>query len=314
MSNISDYDMFSYDYSQYWQKRRYEHLAEKSLLDRMLDEKEGDWFLDVGGSYGRLTPTYFQKYNHPVILDYSAKTLRNNYEILKNKYPNIELIAANAYKMPFRDDVFDGGMMIRVLHHIEKPSTYFKEIRRVMQNNSCYIQEYANKMHIKAIIRALLKKNFDFFTKEPYKQPSISMSEGTKQNVEGIFLNYHPKHITELLEKNHFQIQKKYGCSFFRAPFFKKILNDDTLLFMEKIMRATISFANFSPSIFVKTEVHKKSQEKKSKKKQVFDNIKDILVCPECKGNLEFSEHIATCIKCKKEYTKKDNVWDFRAV
>lgn len=310
MNNISDYDMFSYDYSQYWQKRRYEDLAEKSLLEKVFEDEEGEWFLDVGGSYGRLTPTYFEKYNHPVILDYSAKTLRNNYEILKNKYPNIELVAANAYKMPFRETVFDGGMMVRVLHHIENPSNYLKELKRVMKNESCYIQEYANKMHIKAVIRALLRRNFHFFTKEPYKQPSINLSEGTKENIEGIFFNYHPEHIRKLLEEDNFKIQRKYGCSFFRSPFFKKILNDETLLFLEKITRATLSFTNFSPSIFLKTKLKKTGKNKEGK----YNNLKEILVCPKCKNELQFSEHIAKCTKCKKEYTKINNVWDFRVV
>jgi len=40
---------------------------------------------------------------------------------LVNKYPGIHLIAANAYKMPFKNNTFDGGLMVRVLHHIENP-------------------------------------------------------------------------------------------------------------------------------------------------------------------------------------------------
>lgn len=42
--NVSDYDQFSYDYSQYWKKRRYEDLAEKTLLDKIFEEKEGIGF------------------------------------------------------------------------------------------------------------------------------------------------------------------------------------------------------------------------------------------------------------------------------
>lgn len=306
-SNISDYDMFSYDYSKYWTKRRYEDLAEKNLLNGIFKEKKGDWFIDIGGSYGRLTSTYSTRYKNPVILDYSAKTLRSNYEVLKNKYPNIELIAANAYKMPLKDNVFDGGVMVRVLHHIENPEGYLKELKRIMKPKATYVQEFANKIHLKATIRAIFKGNFEIFSKEVYKQPSISLTEGTAENIEGIFLNYHPSHIKELLSKNGFEQKKKVGCSFLRIPFLKTLFNDNILLFLEKIMQKTLSWTDISPSIFVETEVKKK----KIKTKE-YQKLEDILVCPECKGNLVFNENVAKCKKCKKEYRKKDNVWDFR--
>jgi len=307
MNNISDYDLFSYDYSQYWEKRRYEHLAETHLLNKIFKKKQGDWFLDVGGSYGRLTPTYLKRYKNPVILDYSAKTLRNNYEILKNKYPNIHLIAANAYKMPFKENIFDGGLMVRVLHHIENPIEYFKELKRVMKSGADYIQEFANKMHIKAVIRALLKRNKEFFTKEPYLQPSISITEGTSKNIEGIFYNFHPTYVKKIMSENGFEIKKKIGCSFLRSPLLKKLFNDNTLLFFEKIFQNTLSFTNISPSIFFETKV------KKAKAKvNTYDTFEDILACPSCKGDIKINNDIAKCSKCKKEFRKEDNVWDFR--
>lgn len=306
-NNISDYDLFSYDYSQYWIKRRYEDLAEKHLLNKMFKKKSGDWFIDIGGSYGRLSSTYYMKYTTPVILDYSAKTLRSSYEVLKNKYPNIQLIAANTYKMPLKDNVFDGGLMVRVLHHIENPEQYFKELKRIMKPKATYIQEFANKVHLKAVIRALLEGNFKIFSKEIYKQPSKSITEGTADNIEGIFLNYHPEYIKGLLRKNGFIEKRKIGCSFFRIPFLKNLFNDQILLFFEEIMQPTFSWANIAPSIFIETETKKKNE-----KSIKYEKLEDILACPECKGNLKFEEDLAYCKKCKREYKREDNVWDFR--
>ncbi|MBP8979499.1 class I SAM-dependent methyltransferase [Candidatus Dojkabacteria bacterium] len=305
--NVSDYDQFSYDYSQYWKKRRYEDLAEKTLLDKIFEEKRGDWFLDVGGSYGRLTNSYYSKYQHPVILDYSAKTLRNNWEIIKNKYPNTELIAANAYKMPFKENVFDGALMVRVLHHIEHPESYYKELRRILTNDAEYVQEFANKVHIKAMVRALLKGNFKFFSTEPYAQPALTMAEGS-DNVEGIFYNFHPKHVKKLLMEQGFTIKKKRGCSFLRSPFLKKLFNDDTLLFLEKIARSIFSWTNIPPSVVFDTIL-----KKEDKRKEKYEKIEDILCCPQCKGNLEIEQDSASCSKkCNITFEKKDNVWDFR--
>lgn len=304
--NVSDYDQFSYDYSQYWQKRRYEDLAEKTLLDNIFEEKKGNWFLDVGGSYGRLTNSYYSKYQHPVILDYSAKTLRQNWEIIKSKYPNVELIAANAYKMPFKEDVFDGALMVRVLHHIENPLEYFIELKRILGDKAEYVQEFANKVHIKAVVRALFKRNFKFFSQEPFAQPSITMSEGSN-NVEGIFYNFHPKHVKNLLAQNGFSVKKKVGCSFLRLPFLKKLFNDNTLLFLEKIMRATLSWTNISPSIFFETSLKKETEQK-----HMYERFEDTLCCPQCKGDLEIVADSATCKKCNSVFKKESNVWDFR--
>jgi len=306
-NDVSDYDLFSYDYSKYWTKRRYEDLAEKHLLNKLFKKKEGGWFIDIGGSYGRLTSTYYKKYKNPVILDYSAKTLMNNYEVLKNKYPNINIISANAYKMPLKDNTFDGGLMVRVLHHIENPEEYLKEVKRIMKPKATYIQEFANKIHLKARIRGILKGDFSIFSKEKYRQPSINVSEGTGDNIEGLILNYHPDNIKDLLQDNNFIMTRKRGCSFLRIPFLKKLFNDEILLFFEKILQSTLSWTNISPSIFLETEVKKKAS-----KREEYHSLEEILVCPECKGRLVFHEDKAVCKKCKRDYYKKNNVWDFR--
>lgn len=309
MAKISNYDMFDYDYSTYWKKREYENLAEKHLLNKMLDSEKGFWFLDIGGSYGRLTSTYYDKYSHPVIVDYSLKTLQKNREILLNKYKNLEIIAANAYKLPFKANSIDAGLMVRVLHHIEKPEEYFKEISRVISNDGIYIQEYANKMHIKAVLRSIFKLNFDFFDTKPYKQPTHHNNEGVKEGVEGIFFNFHPQYIEKNLEKVGFTIENKIGCSFLRSQFLKKIFNPDLLLFFEKILQIALSWSNISPSIFLKTKHTTKTNEEP----KMYESLEDILVCPKCKKDLKFdTSESAHCKACHSKYTKENGVWDFR--
>jgi ubiquinone/menaquinone biosynthesis C-methylase UbiE len=308
MIDIAEYDLFDYDYSKYWEKRAYENLAEKNLLNKIFLNKGGYWFLDIGGSYGRLTSTYYDSYNKPVIIDYSLKTLIKNRDFIKTKYPNTELIAANAYKMPFRENTFDGALMVRVIHHIEKPDIYFKELNRIMKGNSSYIQEFPNKIHIKAVFRALMKLDFNLFKREPYLQPQITGEEGSNKEYNHIFYNYHPKHIKKLLKENNFKILRKYGCSYLRSPFIKKMLGENLMIFIEKIMQNTLSWTNISPSIFLDTQI-----KKDSKKDGQTLNLADILVCPSCKKSLTYKgSNLAICKKCSKNFHKKDDVWDFR--
>jgi SAM-dependent methyltransferase len=301
---VVNYDGYDYDYSEYWKGREYENNAEHIVLKKMLEKEKGDWFIDIGGSYGRLTDTYAYKYKNCVILDYSYKTLVKNKEMILVKYPNCYLIAGNAYRMPFKRHVFDGGLMVRVLHHIEKQKEYFQEVSKLFKEDGIYIQEFANKIHIKARIRAFLSGDKNFNNENPYQQPCINL-EGAKGD--GVnFLNYHPNYIVNLLEENGFDIEKKIGCSFFRIPFLKKIFGTKILTFLEKNAQTLLAKTNITPSIFLKTEMDEGKEGKQYK------DLKDILSCPLCKGDLEFTENKAVCPNCDRKYIKKEGVWDFR--
>ena len=307
MTEIANYDRFDYDYSQYWKNRRYENESEKILLSRIFGEYKGKWFLDIGGSYGRLISTYYNRYTNPIVLDYSLKTLQKNYPIIQSKYPNTVFIAANAYKMPFKDDTFDGALMVRVLHHIQDAQKYFNELTRILYHNSIYVQEFANKVHIKARLRAIAKGDFSIFSNEPYQQPTSENFEGTKSGEEALFLNYHPRYIRELLRKENMVVKKKYGCSYLRSQQLKRILGEENMILFERILQKTLNWSNIPPSIIYEAQV--KDDQAPTEKRET---LEDILVCPSCHGELEFTSDTAYCKKCKKAYEKKENIWDFR--
>ncbi|KKR05532.1 MAG: hypothetical protein UT34_C0002G0039 [candidate division WS6 bacterium GW2011_GWF2_39_15] len=303
---VSDYDQYKYDYKEYWKDRSYENDAERHLLRKTFAKLKGDWFIDIGGSFGRNLDLYYSKYEHPVILDYSLLTLQKNQSEILKTFPNTILIAANAYNLPFRDNSFDGGLMVRVLHHINKPEAYFKELKRVMSQESIYIQEFANKIHIKAALKNLLKPNLSFFSTEPYQQPTHGNHEGTK-GEDTYFLNFHPKHIRRLLEENSFVPMKKCGVSYFRIPFLKKHLPNAILRFFETFMQLLLGWTSIAPSIFF---ISKKINGVSSQKAQ---RLEDILICPKCNGSLQFTEERAQCVQCKTIYRQDKGIWDFRA-
>lgn len=307
MIEVSNYDFFDYDYSQYWKSRKYEDYAERNVLNKIFKNRKGKWFIDIGGSYGRLTPTYYDQYEHTIVLDYSLKTLQKNYPILKDKYPKLEMIAANAYHMPFRDDVIDGALMVRVLHHIIAPEVYFKELGRVMHNKSVYVQEFANKVNIKAVCRSLVHLDFDIFNTKPYQQPTKNNFEGTKKGEEALFFNYHPTYVKSFLNEQNFSIKEKYGCSYLRSALLKRLLGDNILLKIESVLQKCLHKTNISPSIIFESE-----RNENGSKYCNANNLKDILICPSCKGELKFEKDVAICKDCEARYLKKDNIWDFR--
>ncbi|MDD4382437.1 MAG: methyltransferase domain-containing protein [Candidatus Dojkabacteria bacterium] len=308
MNKIADYDFFDYDYQKYWKEREYENESEKLVLGKIYANKSGKWFLDIGGSYGRLAPIYSPIYERPVIVDYSLNTLIKNQNILKDKYPSIELVAANAYKLPFKENTFDGALLIRVLHHIENPDKYLKELWKVMDKNSYYVQEFANKIHLKSSLKAILRLNFSFFTKEPYQQPTKGNFEGTKSGEEAMFYNYHPKYIKELLKENKFTPVKKYGCSYIRSSALKKILGQPLMIKIESILQVLFRRSNIPPSVIYESIIKKDIETNVEKG----NCLEDILACPKCKGDLNIQNTVAICRKCKSKYQKKSGIWDFR--
>lgn len=300
-----NYDGYDYDYTQYWKDREYENNAEHLVLDDFLKDEQGSWFIDIGGSYGRLADTYANKFEKCIVLDYSLKTLKANSPIVKEKFPNVTFIAANAYKMPFKANSFDGGLMVRVLHHIERQKEYFTELSRILKDDSIYIQEFANKIHLKARIRALLKRDTTLLDKNPLQQPTINMEGSRDGDVS--FLNYHPEYVKKIMEECKIEIEEAQGCSYLRIPIFKKLLGANLLTLLEEILQRLLPHSNIPPSIFLKTEIDKEDENTPS-----HQTLQQILACPKCKNSLRFGENVAVCNNCQRDYIKSNNIWDFR--
>jgi len=309
MTSISNYDGEDYDYKTYWDNRSYEDKAEKIALKKLIRSESGKRFIDIGGSFGRNIPLYANKYDEFIIMDYSLKTLLKYEKEILEKYPNAKLVAGNAYKLPFVKNSFDGAMTIRVLHHLEDPETYFKNVSRILNHKGMLIQEIANKIHLKATLRWIFSGNFEMLDKKPYTQPTVTSDEKEGSHEEGVFLNFHPTHIKEIMKTNGFTKFIKSSCSFIRIPFLKKILPLQILILLEKTMQTLFSKTNIAPSIFYKAKVVKAVQTNSMIEK----SFNSILRCPKCTAKLDIIKNTATCIKCSETYTKHSTVWDLRA-
>lgn len=304
---VSDYDGENYDYKEYWDGREYEDLAEKKLLTKLMYNMKGKRFIDIGGSFGRNTSLYADKYEKVVIMDYSLQTLLKYEKQILKAHPNTTLIAGNAYKPPFKNNSFDGGLTVRVLHHLEDPEGYFSAVSKILNNNAKFIQEIPNKVHLKAKLKWLLNGNFKMLNTQPYKQPSKS-TEGSKD--EGIFLNYHPKHVRQMMKTVGFTNFKKAGASYLRIPMLKKLLSLNILLMFETFAQNLFKATNIAPSIFFKATLKKETQENLAD-----TTISQILRCPECNSEFNIQENTAICKnkKCGAKYKKHSTVWDLRA-
>ncbi|HEX2697050.1 MAG TPA: class I SAM-dependent methyltransferase, partial [Anaerolineales bacterium] len=110
---VCDYEGSDYQ-SSFWDQggREYEDRVEAIALKRLLP-KRGRLLLELGAGAGRNTSRYFG-YERIVLLDYSRTQLEQAQQRL-GKSDRYVYVAADVYRLPFVDALFDAATMIRVL-------------------------------------------------------------------------------------------------------------------------------------------------------------------------------------------------------
>jgi ubiquinone/menaquinone biosynthesis C-methylase UbiE/uncharacterized protein YbaR (Trm112 family) len=310
-NDVTLYDKYDYDYSTYWASRTYEHEAEVYALNKIMAHSQGCWFVDIGGSYGRHIPIYQHRYQKCVLVDYSINSLRQaSQELLKQKITNVFPVAANAYHMPFKRDVFEGGMMIRVIHHIENPDAVLYEISRTFRDNSRFILEFPNKFHLKSIIKALARADFTYLTTADPAQVHTLKPEGSRSSDPGIMLNFAPKHIRSLLSNRHISITHSSAVSFLRIPVLKQLFGAKTVIAAERVLQTFLGNTTLTPSIILSTQIHKPSTSKESI--QNYEKLDDILACPSCSAELTLSGQTYSCNSCGLTFPVQYGIPDLR--
>ena len=89
--------------------------------------------LDAGcgsGGYGY----YAAKYGAEVIAFDLSNAVKAAYKNTKNE--NVQVLQADIYHLPFKNDLFDYIFCIGVLHHLPEPEKGFKELVKVMKRDS----------------------------------------------------------------------------------------------------------------------------------------------------------------------------------
>ncbi len=284
------------DYQQsFWEQggREYEDRAEAIALKRMLPKK-GKLMLELGAGAGRNTPRY-AGFERIVLLDYSTTQLIQAQEKLgcSDKYI---YVAADIYRLPFRDRQFDAATMIRALHHMADAPKALKQIRNVLRSNAIFILEFANKLNLKSILRYVTgRQKWNPFTLEP---------------VEFVKLNFdfHPKAIRKWLGELGFSIEKTLTVSHFRLGLLKRIVPARLLAALDGLFQPTGEFWQFTPSVFVKARIKDTVHDD-----EVSLSVIDLFKCPDCEGEKleEMNDHLH-CPICESNWAVLDGIYDFR--
>jgi ubiquinone/menaquinone biosynthesis C-methylase UbiE len=284
------------DYQQsFWDKggREYEDRAEAIALKRMLP-KSGKLMLELGAGAGRNTPRY-AGFERIVLLDYSTTQLAQAQQKLGRSDKYI-YVAADIYRLPFQDRLFDAATMIRALHHMADAPKALGQIKNVLQPGAIFILEFANKINLKSILRFWTgRQAWSPFTLEP---------------VEFVKLNFdfHPKAIRNWLQGLGFSIEKTLSVSHFRLGLLKRFVPVGLLAGLDGLLQPTGAIFQFTPSVFIKAK--NKSEIRQS---EIPLNVIGFFKCPDCgSGRLQEKPDYLQCLSCGSRWAIRDGIYDFR--
>lgn len=287
---ICNYEGSAYQ-EEFWDQggRAYEDTAEAVALKDLLPS-HGSLLLELGAGAGRNTRRY-EGYEKIILLDYSRSQLEQARQNLGDD-SRYKFVAADIYRLPFVDGLFDGATMIRTLHHMAEARQALFQVRRVLKKNACFILEFANKLNIKAILRWVLHRQYwNPFSPEP---------------VEFVALNYdfHPATVRAWLKQTDFILERQLSVSHFRIGFIKKVVPLNLLVILESLFQKTGDLWQLTPSVFIKSRA-------------AGDSIAaaqpdTFFRCPACGANLVDHPSLITCPKCGQRYPVENGIYDFR--
>lgn len=257
---ICDYGDSTYR-EDFWegQGRDYEDVVERRVLAQLLPER-GQRLLEIGAGFGRISREY-SMYERVVLLDYSLEQLHFAQQQLGDD--RFTYVAADAYRMPFCPGTFDGATMIRVIHHFEDVSAVLSQVRACLCNGGQFILEYANKRHLKSMLRYLLGRNvWNPYTLEPIEFVELNF-------------NFHPDYMQAEVTQLGFDIRRVVPVSWLRLGLLKRTLPMSVLSGIDSALQRT--GWRLSPSIFLSLQLGDAPYHNMAAESQ---NPLDILRCP----------------------------------
>jgi SAM-dependent methyltransferase/predicted RNA-binding Zn-ribbon protein involved in translation (DUF1610 family) len=262
--------------------------------------ESGRLMLELGAGAGRNTPRY-AGFERVVLLDYSTTQLQQAQARL-GKSDRYVFVAADVYRLPFVDGLFDGATMIRTLHHMADASKALGQVRNVLQPGATFILEFASKLNGKAILRYWLgRQAWSPFTLEPVEFAELNF-------------DFHPKAVREWLKEEGFRIDNTLTVSHFRIALLKRLVPTGILVALDSLAQWTGPLWQLTPSVFVRASV---ARDTKVPRKGIPRHIPDEVIrwfkCPECGGSPmeDLGEH-QRCPSCGNQWAVRDGIYDFR--
>lgn len=287
---LCDYEGSNYR-TDFWegQGREYEDGAERLALRALLPPRGGR-LLDLGAGFGRLADLY-AGYDEVVLLDYSQSQL----EYARQRWGDDRFIyvAADLYRLPLACDAVDVTVMVRVLHHIADVPAALQQIARVIRPQGTLLLEFANKRHLKNILRYLVRRGPNPFALEPYEFARLHF-------------DFHPAWIRARLAEAGLSVRQRRSVSLLRLGWLKRHLPTSFLVGVDGVLQRPTAALALGPSQFVCARVQKERTAPAVPRAHLFR-------CPACEGRpLQPVEGGLRCPQCAAHWPLVNGVYVFK--
>jgi len=232
---IAEYDLAYRDV--FWASRDYEDRCDRIAL-RALLPAEGERLMEVGSGFGRLADEY-ARFRSVTLFDPSAALLEAARDRLGVE-PRFQFVAGDAHRLPFEDASFDVLVCVRVVHNLADPGQAFHEFARVLRPNGTLVLEFANKRHLKSILRwAARRQRWSPFSREPHEYLPLHFDRS-------------PAEIRDLLGAAGLRVTRTRTASLFRLPFLRQRVGPAALAAIERPLQAPLGLLAVGPSVYLR--------------------------------------------------------------
>ena len=287
---VCDYEGSDYQ-QRFWEEggREYEDQVEAIAIRRLLP-KAGKRLLELGAGAGRNTPRY-KDFEQIVLLDYSKTQLQQAQKSLGSSEKYI-YVAADAYRLPFVDGLFDGATMIRTLHHMADAPKALAQVEATLAPKGFFLLEFANKLNLKAILRYLLRsQEWSPFTLEPVEFMELNF-------------DFHPRAIRRWLGELGFALKRTLTVSHFRIGWLKRNVPTRLLVWLDSLIQYTGALWQLTPSVFMAARA-------RADKKVASAN--SFFKCPECGAGLPLKKAgQIDCPECGLAWGIEKGIYNFK--
>ena len=193
----------------------------------------------------------------------------------------------------------DGACMVRVIHHLANVPGALRQIQRVIRPGGTFLLEYANKLHLKSVLRyAIRRQDWSPYAHEP---------------VEFVALNFdfHPRWMRRKLADHGFEIERTRTVSRFRIPLLKRTIPPRILAGLDGALQWVGELWQLTPSVFVRAR--RAGRGAPTTAPSVSDPSA-LFCCPSCEqGAWERGDAEIRCLSCGKRWAIDDGIYDFKS-
>lgn len=285
---ICDYEGSDYR-TRFWGRgREYEDLAERIALRKLLPP-DGQRLVEIGAGFGRLADMY-AGFRQVILLDPARSMLREAQERLGDD-PRFIYVRGHVYDLPLADDSCDAVVMVRVMHHLQDVPRALAEIVRILAGGGSFICEYANKRHLKAIARHLLRRqSWNPFAPEPYEFAPLHF-------------DFHPRWMAARLREAGLTSERELAVSTFRLPLLKRVVPPRALAALDGMLQGIGGRYPLSPSVFLRARPTRKPPRPLPASP---------FRCPACHGTeLMRGDEGLSCRGCGRRWPLQGGIHDF---